>query len=258
MAHGRARRYRGPIRVIRSILRRVLDEDAARAQRRIREQLARGEKGLDPDRFGGYSHSRERTCCFVEDDMSYGTGSRASQSFAYGLFTALLLAACGSSDVPVGDQDQLHASDGGVGGGGGTSSTAGGPTGSGGQAAGSGGSSGSSATGSGGSSSGGSSNAGGSSNTTGGSGGATISIVDSGRDGASGGGSDEAGVPSCCTSSPMMCASVPKGIVGGRHWGCGPGGSGVDFGQFAPAGCESYATPQPTFCCPADFVPRCP
>jgi len=184
--------------------------------------------------------------------MSYATGSRASQSFGYCLFTALLLAACGSSDAPISDQDR--ASDGGVGGGGGTSSTAGG---SGGQAAGSGGSSGSSATGSGGSSSGGSSNAGGSSNT-GGSGGATISIVDSGRDGASGGGSGEAGVPSCCTSSPMMCASVPKGIVGGRHWGCGPGGSGVDFGQFAPAGCESYATPQPTFCCPADFVPRCP
>src|SRR3954453_9563035 len=114
--------------------------------------------------------------------MPYGTGSRASQSFGYCLFTALLLAACGSSDVPIGDQDQLGASDGGVGGGGGTSSTAGGPTGGGAQAAGSDGSSGSSATGSGGSSSGGSSN------NTGGSGGATISIVDSGRDGASGGG----------------------------------------------------------------------
>ena len=79
----------------------------------------------------------------------------------------------------------------------------------------------------------------------------------SGGGGSGGGGSaGTGGTVACCQTGPPACNSTTLGIVNGNRWGCGP--TSAAFPQFADAGCESYATPQPTFCCPADFVPACP
>jgi len=114
--------------------------------------------------------------------MSYLIQSRRVRSFGYAFVGVILFAACGSSDVPIGEQDLLRASDGGAG----TNSTTGGSSGSsGGEVTGSSGSgvAGTSTTGGG----AGSSSAGGSSGGTG-SGGATGTggsmVVDAGSCGA--------------------------------------------------------------------------